>query len=304
MYPTSVPIKAAAQSLNLKLHEINTFTGWTPPEINLIIAVSFGLKVPPRILDLAKYGGLNLHPSLLPELRGPAPLHHTLLQGRPSSGITLQTLHRDNFDEGTVLSQSAFDLPNHGECTFDELHHVAAQKSAHLLLDGLRRGLYKNGEHANQGRQHPSTQRMSTDRPLSYARKIVPEDMKVEWIVWPASRILRVQRALGNVWSLLKPHQGQETSKNEPLRFLWHDLRMLRQNTKEEAEMELGMPHLLHVRPDERDREQNEDAITREVVVLRTRDDRLLTPRTITVEGRPGYEDAVQVVKLLQQGKL
>ena len=35
--------------------------------INLVIAVSFGLFVPPRILNGAKYGGLNLHPSLLPE---------------------------------------------------------------------------------------------------------------------------------------------------------------------------------------------------------------------------------------------
>ena len=57
-----------AQELDLKLHEIDTFTGWTPPSsINLVIAVSFGLLVPPRILGLAKYGGLNVHPSLLPE---------------------------------------------------------------------------------------------------------------------------------------------------------------------------------------------------------------------------------------------
>ena len=35
--------------------------------MNLVVAVSFGLRVPARILSLAKYGGLNLHPSLLPE---------------------------------------------------------------------------------------------------------------------------------------------------------------------------------------------------------------------------------------------
>ena len=36
-------------------------------DINLVIAVSFGLLIPPRILGRAKYGGLNVHPSLLPE---------------------------------------------------------------------------------------------------------------------------------------------------------------------------------------------------------------------------------------------
>ena len=60
-----------AQELGLCTHEIPTFTGWSPPQvdqepISLIIAVSFGLLVPPRILDMATHGGLNVHPSLLP----------------------------------------------------------------------------------------------------------------------------------------------------------------------------------------------------------------------------------------------
>lgn len=69
------PVVDAAQSLELPLHEIDTFTGWDAPvysespcKINLIIAVSFGLFVPPRLLNGALYGGLNVHPSLLPEL--------------------------------------------------------------------------------------------------------------------------------------------------------------------------------------------------------------------------------------------
>ncbi len=85
-----VPISETAKELGLPLHEIDTFTGWEvgslrcwesgmvdtdpvkPPKpqgmpINLIVAVSFGLFVPPRILGAAKYGGLNVHPSMLPE---------------------------------------------------------------------------------------------------------------------------------------------------------------------------------------------------------------------------------------------
>lgn len=83
-----MPIKAAAQELGLPLHERDTFTGWNvrigihcrfsgadyiqlpkpnDESINLIVAVSFGLFVPSRILKAAEYGGLNVHPSLLPE---------------------------------------------------------------------------------------------------------------------------------------------------------------------------------------------------------------------------------------------
>lgn len=68
-----MPIKkVAAEELRLNVHQIDTFTGWEPPKpngepINLVIAVSFGLLVPPRILNGAKYGGLNVHPSMLPK---------------------------------------------------------------------------------------------------------------------------------------------------------------------------------------------------------------------------------------------
>lgn len=62
-----VAIKNVAEELGLPLHQISTFTGWQPPSINLIIAVSFGLFVPARVLSTAKYGGLNVHPSSLPE---------------------------------------------------------------------------------------------------------------------------------------------------------------------------------------------------------------------------------------------
>lgn len=66
------PIRAAAEQLGLPLHERDSFRGWQLPRsddetINLIIAVSFGLFIPARILQSAEYGGLNIHPSILPK---------------------------------------------------------------------------------------------------------------------------------------------------------------------------------------------------------------------------------------------
>ena len=67
-----LPAQTLAASLGLPVWNRDTFTGWDVPrpdgeDINLIIAVSFGLFVPPRILQATKYGGLNVHPSLLPK---------------------------------------------------------------------------------------------------------------------------------------------------------------------------------------------------------------------------------------------
>ncbi|AEO63546.1 uncharacterized protein THITE_2108965 [Thermothielavioides terrestris NRRL 8126] len=67
-----VPLRALAEQLRLPIHVRDTFKGWDMPKpagdpINLIIAVSFGLFVPQRLLRESKYGGINVHPSLLPE---------------------------------------------------------------------------------------------------------------------------------------------------------------------------------------------------------------------------------------------
>ncbi|PWY76225.1 methionyl-tRNA formyltransferase family protein [Aspergillus heteromorphus CBS 117.55] len=198
-----VPIKAAASDLSLPIHEIDTFRGWTPPmlpdgPINLIIAVSFGLFVPPRILNGAQYGGLNVHPSLLPDFRGPAPLHHTLLAGRTKTGVTLQTLHLKHFDHGTVLAQTpapGFDIPNPDTCSFPDLLSLVSPKGAEILVEGIRRGLFVPpvedvGWRSSEG-----------DGPLIHAAKIKPEDRHIDWKNWSFLEISRRNRVLGPLWS-------------------------------------------------------------------------------------------------------
>ncbi|KAI0186777.1 methionyl-tRNA formyltransferase-like protein [Xylaria flabelliformis] len=134
------PIRSLAESLKLQIHVRDTFTGWNmPSKTNLIIAVSFGLFVPPRLLRKAKYGGLNLHPSLLPDLRGPAPLQHTLLTVRKTTGVSLQTLDDKAFDHGLVLAQtSSLPVPR----TVSDLQAMVTPIAANMLIDGLRAGLH------------------------------------------------------------------------------------------------------------------------------------------------------------------
>jgi len=52
----------------LQLHQLENFDELSKPlDFNLIVAVSFGLLIPEKVIKSAKYGGLNVHPSLLPE---------------------------------------------------------------------------------------------------------------------------------------------------------------------------------------------------------------------------------------------
>ncbi|KAK5114999.1 hypothetical protein LTR85_010037 [Meristemomyces frigidus] len=202
-----VPIKGVATELGLKLHQIDTFQDWVPPtSFNLIVAVSFGLLVPARIIESAKYGGLNVHPSLLPEFRGAAPIQHTLLHRRTRSGVTLQTMHPTKFDHGMVLDQSRVDLPPDSQ--YQDLVGLLGPLGAKMLAKCIYHGNFV-----------PPLQEAKGLRGLkaSYAPKLTPEDRHINWDTWTADDIITRDKVIGRLWDTttytwcmgLPPHEGQ-----------------------------------------------------------------------------------------------
>ncbi|KAH7356546.1 formyl transferase, partial [Rhexocercosporidium sp. MPI-PUGE-AT-0058] len=195
-----VPIKAVAEELGLALHERDTFTGWDLPKpedesINLIIAVSFGLFVPPRILKAVEYGGLNVHPSLLPDYRGPAPLQRMLIRNPQGSGVTLQTLDDKSFDHGKILAQKWFPLQP-GVMTYQKLLDLVMPKAAKILINGLRKRLYVPPLVEDTKWQHKLPVK------LNHAAKITPADKRIFWQVKSAATDIPArQRALGRLWT-------------------------------------------------------------------------------------------------------
>ncbi|KAH5651498.1 hypothetical protein HBI23_168020 [Parastagonospora nodorum] len=190
-----VPIHPVAQSLALPTHTLDTFTSWTPPTpINLIIAVSFGLLIPPRILSLATHGGLNVHPSLLPDLRGPAPIEHAILRGRKRTGVSIQTLHPTRFDHGTVLAQTpAPGIAISRDATAAGLGEELAAVGARMLVDVLRERMYL-APHRDVGWYAGS---------IAHAPKTTKQDRKVCFAEKSLYEIMAVQRALGDPWCML-----------------------------------------------------------------------------------------------------
>ena len=197
----SPPIKHAAQELGLPLHQIDTFTGWRPPlsdnkPCNLIIAVSFGLLVPPRILGGAKYGGLNVHPSMLPDLRGPAPIPWAINLGRRTTGISIQTLHPSRFDEGLILSQTStpgLEIPDPDTITSPELEAYLAPVGAKMLVDAIKNRLYIPPHKPVQSSQGTST------KDLVHAPKIKKDFHAIDFTTMTATEILRRNRAIGKL---------------------------------------------------------------------------------------------------------
>lgn len=183
-----------AQTLELPLHQIDSFQRWSPPSpFDLVVAVSFGLLVPPRILNAAKYGGLNVHPSLLPDLRGPAPIQHALLQGRTHTGVTLQTMHPTKFDHGNILAQTplpGIEIPE--DASVDSLIELLGSLGATMLQEGITKRLFLHPEQADSASD-------INEADLVHAPKITSEDAHVDWTTWPAGKVSRYGRLL-DLW--------------------------------------------------------------------------------------------------------
>jgi len=209
-----VPIKRLAQKLGLSIHERDTFTGWTLPRphgehISLVVAVSFGLFVPPRIINSTEFGGVNVHPSMLPDFRGPAPLQHTLLAEETHIGVTLQTLHPEKFDHGRILAQTqypGFGIPKSGKCTTAELLEFITPKAADLLVKGIRDRVFDPSHQKDLGTSNENVK----GRPVRHAPKITPEDRHIDFGSMTASSIATRDRTLGRLWSIVRFNNGSK----------------------------------------------------------------------------------------------
>uniref|UniRef100_UPI00398EBD8B methionyl-tRNA formyltransferase, mitochondrial n=1 Tax=Pristiophorus japonicus TaxID=55135 RepID=UPI00398EBD8B len=100
------------------------------------IVVSFGSLLSDSLIQQFPYGILNLHPSLLPRWRGPAPIFHTLIQGDRMTGVTIIQIRPKRFDAGPIVQQQQCAVPP--RCMADELGAMLAETGAEMLLSTLK----------------------------------------------------------------------------------------------------------------------------------------------------------------------
>lgn len=85
--------------------ELQTFSD------SLFLIASYGKIVPKNILELPKYGTLNIHPSLLPKYRGPSPLQEQILNDEKEIGISIMLID-EQVDHGPIIAQEKIEIPN------------------------------------------------------------------------------------------------------------------------------------------------------------------------------------------------
>ncbi|EQK45225.1 MULTISPECIES: methionyl-tRNA formyltransferase [Paraclostridium] len=141
--PVYQPLKAREESFVDTLKEMN-------PE--LIVVVAFGQILPKSILDIPKYGCVNVHASLLPRYRGAAPLNWVIINGEEKTGVT--TMYMDEgLDTGDMILKS--EIPLDDEITAGELHDKMMIDGAKVLKETI--DLIEKGEAPREKQSNEDT---------------------------------------------------------------------------------------------------------------------------------------------------
>jgi methionyl-tRNA formyltransferase len=147
---------------------------------DVIVVVAYGQILPPAILDLPRYGCLNVHPSLLPKYRGAAPIQWAIADGDPETGVAIMKMDA-GLDTGPVLSLRRTPIRPTDDSQI--LHDRLAQLGAELLVETICH--YVAGEILPQPQPAAGA---------TYAAKIKKEDGRIDWPS-PAEKIWNRLRA-------------------------------------------------------------------------------------------------------------
>ena len=142
---TPTAVKLAAQKLGIKALTPEKLDDMFERELmdlhpDLFIVASYGKIIPQDILEIAPFGGINVHPSKLPELRGTSPIQEALIEGRKDTGLSLIKMD-SKMDHGPILKQVPFTISE--KDTFESLAFKMFQLAAELLpqvITDLRNG--------------------------------------------------------------------------------------------------------------------------------------------------------------------
>jgi len=156
--PVLQPLKARDEQF------IEQLAVWQP---ELIAVAAFGQILPQRILDLPKFGCVNVHTSLLPKYRGAAPIQSAILNGDAESGVTIMKMDI-GLDTGPILSteRTAIDAADNAQTLHDRLAQIGGALLVKTIPDYVA------------GRITPQPQPAEG---ATYAHKIKKQDGEMDW---------------------------------------------------------------------------------------------------------------------------
>lgn len=183
---TPSPVKILAEENNLAILQpgrlddsfLNLLLTLKP---DLLLVVAFGKIIPGKVLSSAKWGGINIHASLLPKYRGSAPIQWAIINNEKKTGLTTMFMD-EGLDTGPILMQQEVGILK-GE-TAGQLHDRLSSLAPGLLIKTLQ-GLVKG----------TLAKKKQDDSIATYASKLTKEQGLLNWS-WTAERLCGLIRGL------------------------------------------------------------------------------------------------------------
>lgn len=233
------PVKSAARALALPVHQPERIRKEPNPKVlqelvpELMVVVGYGQIIPQNVIDLAPYGILNVHASLLPKYRGAAPIQWAIANGETETGVTIMQIDA-GLDTGDMLLASSLSI--RPEETAPELSTRLAPAGADLLLEAIAQ--------IQAGTAKP---RKQDDAQATLAPILKKEDSVVNW-ARPAQEIYNRLRGFtpwpgasttfrGNQLLLLRARPAEATHLAPA--HLWSEKRRLIAGCGEGSSLEL-----------------------------------------------------------------
>lgn len=163
------PVKLLAEENNLEIDQPDSLKNYEllANGSELFIVAQYGLIIPENILNIPKFGTINVHTSLLPKYRGASPIQSAILNGDTKTGITIMLMDK-GMDSGPILSQKEIDIENAE--TYLELDARMANISSQLLLSTIPKYLDKTIVPQNQD-----------ETQVTLCKKLSRDDGKIDW---------------------------------------------------------------------------------------------------------------------------
>jgi len=163
---------------------------------DVMVVAAYGLILPQAVLDLPRFGCINIHASLLPRWRGAAPIQRAILAGDAETGVCIMQMEA-GLDTGPVLSRGAITIAD--DDTAGSLHDRLAALGARLTVEVLERLPLAAEPQASEG--------------VSYAAKIEKAEARLDW--------RRSARELDRQIRAFNPFPGAQTLHGETGIKLW-----------------------------------------------------------------------------------
>ena len=136
-------------------------------EPDLIVTCAYGQILPKELLDYPRLGCINVHASLLPKLRGGAPIHRAIMEGHSKSGVTIMYM-APGMDDGDMISKKEVEITDID--TASTLHDKLSKLGSELLIETLPSIINETNERIPQDSSE-----------VTYAPVIRPVDEKIDF---------------------------------------------------------------------------------------------------------------------------